>query len=153
VLLAEDDPDDQLLVREAWALQQLPYELCIVKDGQEAVDYLQHRGLYATQAAPRPRLILLDLNMPRKNGFETLAEVKADRALSRIPVVILTSSSETAFVEQTRRLGAQGYLVKPPSLQKLGEVLEAAVRFWLETAEPRPKVDEYELHEYLELWQ
>lgn len=148
VLLADDDPDDQQFVREVWRKKSLPYELRIVDDGQELLDYLQPPGLYAVESdEPKPGLIFLDINMPRKNGIEALTEIKADPELSHIPVVMLTSTKSGPFIKQAYQLGASGYLVKPSSFQELAEVLEATTNYWLKTVEPPLWVCEY-----IEVW-
>jgi two-component system, chemotaxis family, response regulator Rcp1 len=129
VLVAEDDPDDCLLVREAWQENHLPSEIRFVSDGEEAIAFLRRQGKHAK--APRPDLILLDLNLPKKDGREVLAEIKADEDLKRIPVVILTTSKEEEDIIKTYNLHANCYISKPIDLSQFMKVVRSIEDFWL----------------------
>lgn len=136
LLVVEDDPGDRVLVQEALAESRLADGLYFVEDGEELMDYLHRRGRYADlAAAPRPGLILLDLNMPRKNGREALREIKADAELRRIPVVVLTTSKAEADICRSYDLGASSFVVKPVSFEGFVEVMQTLVRYWFETVE------------------
>ncbi|MFH1746058.1 MAG: response regulator [Planctomycetota bacterium] len=139
LLVAEDDPDDRMLVREALANSRLANNLRFVADGEELLDYLRRRAQYSNPAsAPRPGLILLDLNMPRKDGREALRELKADSDLRRIPVVVLTTSQAEADICRCYNLGASSFIVKPVSFEALVEVMKTLERYWFETVELPP---------------
>lgn len=138
ILMAEDDLDDQLLTKEALEESRVLNELHIVNDGVELLEYLRQEGDYAEQPAPRPSLILLDLNMPRKDGRETLAELKQDPELSGIPVVILTTSKLEEDMIKGYQLGAASYLKKPVTFQGLVEMMQALGRYWVEIVELPP---------------
>jgi CheY-like chemotaxis protein len=136
ILMAEDDEDDCMLAREAVAESRLASELHIVKDGEELMDYLYHRGNYADLIqAPRPGLILLDLNMPRKDGREALKEIKADPDLRQIPVIILTTSNAEEDICKTYDLGANSFIIKPVTFTSLVEVMKTLGKYWFEIVE------------------
>lgn len=136
ILIADDDPEDQRLTGEALAEYELAKSIRFVADGEELLDYLYHRGKYADGAsAPRPGLILLDLNMPRKDGREALREIKQDPALRLIPVTVLTVSDAETDIRRVYDLGANSYLCKPLSFSGLIEAMKLWSRFWLDTAE------------------
>jgi CheY-like chemotaxis protein len=129
-LIAEDDPDDQLLTREALAESRLANTVCFVNDGQELLDYLRQAGPYTERATVRPDLILLDLNMPRKDGREALAEIKADPALRSIPVVILTTSTANEEIQRAYDLGANSFVVKPVTFEGLVSAVRVLTQYW-----------------------
>ncbi len=134
--MADDDPEDRLLAMEAMADAQLANDLRFVEDGEELMDYLNHRGRYLDIAeSPRPGLILLDLNMPKKDGREALQEIKTDPQLRGIPVVILTGSNAEQDIVQTYDLGANSFIVKPVSFEGLVEVMKTIGRYWFEIVE------------------
>jgi CheY-like chemotaxis protein len=136
LLLAEDDPDDRLLARQALEKSRLPSDLRCVEDGEELLDYLRRRGKYADpKASPRPGLILLDLNMPRKDGREALREIKSDPKLRSIPVVVLTTSKSEEDVVRTYNLGVNSYIAKPVRFAALVEVMQALGKYWFEIVE------------------
>ena len=136
ILIADDDPEDQRLTSEALAESALAKNIRVVGDGEELLDYLRHRGKYADAAsAPRPGLILLDLNMPRKDGREALREIKQDPALRHIPVTVLTVSDAEIDIRGVYDLGANSYLCKPLSFTGLIEAMRLWSHFWLHTAE------------------
>jgi two-component system, chemotaxis family, response regulator Rcp1 len=129
ILLVEDNPGDADLAREALENSKLLNSLSVVGDGVEAMAFLRRSGKYA--AAPRPDLILLDLNLPRKNGREVLAEIKSDEHLKRIPVVILTVSKDEEDIMKSYNLHANCYITKPVDLHQFLRVVKAIEDFWL----------------------
>lgn len=136
LLLAEDDPDDRMLIRDALREAKLANDLHVVEDGEELLDYLHRRGRHASAAeAPRPGLILLDLNMPRKDGREALQEIKADPELRQIPVVVLTTSKAEEDVFRSYDLGANSFITKPVTFQSLVEVMRTLEKYWFEIVE------------------
>lgn len=136
ILMADDDEDDCMLAREALAESRLANQLHIVNDGEQLMDYLHHRGLYANKSsAPRPNLILLDLNMPKKDGREALREIKADPLLRKIPVVILTTSKAEEDVYSSYDLGANSFIIKPMTFTSLVEVMRTIGKYWFEIVE------------------
>lgn len=135
ILLADDDEDDRELTQEALEQGRLLNELRAVADGQELMDYLRREGDYAAADAPRPGIILLDLNMPRKDGREALAEIKADPRLRQIPVVVLTTSSAEEDVLRTYDLGVSGFVTKPVTFDGLVQVMRVWTEYWFEVVE------------------
>jgi CheY-like chemotaxis protein len=137
ILLADDDEEDRELTRDALQHARLANELRCVVDGQDLMDYLRHAGPYADASvdAPRPGIILLDLNMPKKDGREALAEIKADETLRRIPVVVLTTSSDEYDVFRTYDAGVSGFITKPVTFAGLVEVMRTWTRYWFEMVE------------------
>jgi CheY-like chemotaxis protein len=135
ILLIDDDPADQFLVQEALRTANLSYDLRIVSDGDEAIEYLYHRGRYGgDRRAPRPDLILLDLNMPRYSGRQVARSLKADPTLRHIPVVVLTTSGLEQDVEELYEAGVNTYLQKPVNFDEFTEVLRDLSTYWLERA-------------------
>jgi CheY-like chemotaxis protein len=136
VLMAEDDEDDRLLTKEALEENRLVNDLRFVEDGEELLDYLNRRGPYAERArSPRPGLILLDLNMPRKDGREALQEIKGDPRLRAIPVVILTTSKADEDIHRSYELGANSYITKPVTFAGMVELTRTLGRYWFELVE------------------
>ena len=136
ILFADDDPDDRMLVRDAFEESRLDCDLRCVEDGEELVDYLRRRGKYTSaQAAPRPALILLDLNMPRKDGREALKEIKASPELRRIPIVVLTTSKADEDILRTYDLGVNSYITKPVTFDSLVDTVKILGRYWFEIVE------------------
>ncbi len=136
ILMADDDEDDCMLAREALAESRLAHELHVVEDGEELMDYLYRRGQYAEQSsAPRPALILLDLNMPKKDGREALREIKTDPNLRQIPVVVLTTSKLEEDIYRTYDLGANSFITKPVMFASLIEVMKNIGKYWFEIVE------------------
>jgi two-component system, chemotaxis family, response regulator Rcp1 len=129
ILLVEDNPGDVRLTQEAMKEGKVLNRLNVASDGVEALDFLRQNGKYAN--APRPDLILLDLNLPRKDGRQVLAEIKEDPALRRIPVVILTTSEAEQDVLKTYELHANCYLTKPVDLGQFLQVVRLIADFWL----------------------
>ncbi|HEY9088747.1 MAG TPA: response regulator [Anaerolineaceae bacterium] len=136
ILMAEDDPDDRLFCREALEQARLTNRIYFVEDGQELMDYLQCRGKYSDPAScPTPGLILLDLNMPRKDGREVLEELKTDDHFRPIPVVILTTSKAEEDILRSYELGVSGYITKPVTFERLVEIMRVLGRYWFEIVE------------------
>ncbi len=136
ILMAEDDPDDQLMTREAFEESRLVNDLRFVEDGVELLDYLKRRGKYADPASsPRPGLILLDLNLPKKDGREALKEIKADPKLKQIRIVVLTTSKAEEDIFRTYELSAASYITKPVTLEGLVDVIRTLGKYWLEIVE------------------
>lgn len=133
LLMADDDPDDRELAKEALAESRVTNELRFVEDGEELMDYLHRRGKY--EDAPRPGLILLDLNMPKKDGREALREIKTNQSLKRIPVVILTTSRAEEDMLSGYDLGAASYISKPVTFDSLVELMKAIDNYWIEFVE------------------
>ena len=140
ILLAEDDEDDCEVVSGALLDARLVNDLRIVGDGQELMDYLRRQGAYSDPAidAPRPGVILLDLNMPRKDGREALTEIKSDPDLRKIPVIVLTTSQDEADVVRSYDLGVNSFITKPVSFHGLVEALEIWRQYWFEFVELPP---------------
>jgi CheY-like chemotaxis protein len=140
VLMADDDPEDCLLVRDAMREAGWSCDLRFVHDGEELFDYLRGRGEFAgSQAGPRPDLILLDLKMPRKDGREALRELKADPRYRQIPVIALTTSSASDDVECAYAAGVNAYVTKPSTFRELVKVVAALGKYWFEVVELPPK--------------
>jgi CheY-like chemotaxis protein len=136
ILMADDDADDRLLAEDALREARLKNDIRFVVDGEDLMNYLCHRGEYAEKKdAPRPGLILLDLNMPRKDGREALEEIKADPDLHCIPVVVLTTSKAEEDILRTYELGVSGYITKPVSFDGLVEVMRVLGRYWFDIVE------------------
>jgi CheY-like chemotaxis protein len=134
ILLADDDEEDRELARDALQDSRLATDLRFVNDGQDLLDYLRRQGRWGDPSvhAPLPGIILLDLNMPKKDGREALAEIKADEVLSRIPIVILTTSKDEADVLSTYDLGVSSFITKPVTFAGLVEVMRTWTRYWFE---------------------
>ena len=131
ILMADDDADDRLLVKDALAECRIAEKLRFVEDGEELMNYLLRRGKYAAlDAAPRPGLILLDLNMPRKDGREALREIRAHPELRRLPVVAFTTSKSDTDVSAIYELGGNSFVTKPVAFEALVNVLGALTRYW-----------------------
>jgi CheY-like chemotaxis protein len=132
-LMADDDPDDRLLINEAFKESLLCNSLYFVEDGVQLLDYLRHEGAYADrQVSPTPDLILLDLNMPRKDGREALAEIKNDARLRYIPVVVLTTSKAEEDIMRSYDIGAASYITKPVTFDGLVEAIKGLGQYWVQ---------------------
>ena len=138
ILLVEDNPGDVRLTREAFAGAELDCELHVVGDGEAALDFLHRRGAHET--APRPDLVLLDLNLPRMSGLEVLEAIAEDPALRRLPVVVLTSSTAEEDVVESYEQCSNAYLTKPVDPDEFVEVVRRFEAFWLETATLPPQL-------------
>jgi chemotaxis family two-component system response regulator Rcp1 len=132
ILLVEDNPADARLTREVFEGGRLTTHLNVVADGEEALAFLRREGPYAE--SPRPKLVLLDLNLPRKDGREVLQELKSDATLSRIPVIVLTTSAAEADILHSYDLQANCFITKPLDLDEFFDVVRAIEDFWLTTA-------------------
>ena len=136
ILLADDDPDDRQLTRDAFNENRLANSLATVPDGEELLEYLHRRGKYTElQGDPLPGLILLDLNMPRKDGREALKEIKAHPEFRRIPIVVLTTSKAEEDILRTYDLGVNSYITKPVTFKSLVEIIKVLGRYWFEVGE------------------
>lgn len=133
ILLADDDEEDRMLACDALAESRLSNDITCVTDGEDLMDYLHRRGNYAPPVeAPRPGLILLDLNMPKKDGREALREIKSDPELRQISVVVLTTSKAEEDIYSSYDSGASSFISKPVTFEGLVEVMKGLGRYWFE---------------------
>jgi CheY-like chemotaxis protein len=138
--MADDDADDRALTKEALEEGRLVNTIRFVEHGEELIEYLKRTGRYAPPAdAPRPGLILLDLNMPRKDGRVVLKEIKSDPDLRTIPVVVLTTSKADEDVYRSYDLGVNSYIVKPVTFEALVDILQTLEKYWFEIVELPPE--------------
>lgn len=137
VLLVEDNEADAYVASMAFARGKLGANVNVVIDGDEAVEFLRGKGRWI--GAPKPNIVLLDLNLPRRNGREVLAEMRADPALRRIPVIILSSSSADADVFDTYDLGANAYIAKPSDFEALVSIIATVEDLWLVSGQTSPR--------------
>ncbi len=136
ILMADDDADDRQMTLEAFSESRLANDLRFVEDGAELMDYLFRRNKFSDPASsPRPGLILLDLNMPKKDGREALREIKADPRLRNIRVVVMTTSKAEEDIIRTYDLGAESYVTKPVTFTSLVDVVRTLGKYWLEIVE------------------
>jgi len=136
ILMADDDPDDREMTREAFEEARLVNDLRFVNDGAELMDYLQRKGQYAApESSPFPGILLLDLNMPRKDGREALRELKSDPRFRGIRVIIMTTSKAEEDIVRTYNLSAASYITKPVTFEALVEVVRMLGKYWLEIVE------------------
>ena len=139
ILMADDDADDRRLTQEAFEEGRLINDVRYVEHGEELMDYLRKQGKYVAPAeAPRPGLILLDLNMPRKDGRTVLKEIKTDPELRQIPVVVLTTSKADEDIYKSYDLGVNSYIVKPVTFEALVDILQTLGKYWFEIVELPP---------------
>jgi CheY-like chemotaxis protein len=139
ILMADDDPDDRLLTADALKEARLINDIRFVENGEELLEYLRRTGKFAPPAdAPRPGLILLDLNMPRKDGRTVLKELKQDADLRTIPIVVLTTSKDDEDVYRSYDLGVNSYIVKPVTFEALVDILQTLEKYWFEIVELPP---------------
>ena len=137
ILVAEDDPGDQVLIREALESNPCRKQVQLVGDGEEALEYVRRSGRYATPAGgPPPDLILMDLNMPRLSGKEATARLKADPSTRSIPIVAFTTSNREEDISHCYAVGVNSYIQKPSDFDRLQEVLRQVERYWLEVCQP-----------------
>lgn len=133
ILIVDDDPEDRMLVEEAFVESRLANDLRFVEDGEQLMDYLYRRGRYADPvSSPRPGVILLDLNMPKKDGREALKEIKSDPRLRQIPVVILTTSRAEEDIFRSYDLGVNSFITKPVTFAALVELMKILGKYWFE---------------------
>ncbi len=136
ILIADDDQDDRQMIKEALEESRLINDLHFVTDGEELMNYLERRGPYADTAKfPLPGLILLDLNMPKKDGREALREIKSNSALKQIPVVVLTTSKAEEDIFRTYNLGVNSFVTKPVKFSSLVDVMRTIGQYWFELVE------------------
>jgi two-component system response regulator len=133
ILIAEDDPDDRVLTKEAFEESRLLNEVYFVEDGEELINYLERKGEYAE--AQRPNLILLDLNMPKKDGREALKEIKSNPDFRRIPIVVMTTSKAEEDIFRSYDCGASSYITKPVTFEGLVDVIKTLGKYWVEVVE------------------
>jgi len=140
ILICDDDEDDRLLTRQALEAAHISNSLQFVEDGEQLLDYLYQRGRYAGEMglAPRPGLILLDLNMPKKDGREVLKVIKQDKTLRDIPVVVLSTSRLDEDIVRSYELGVNSFISKPVTFSGLVDAMNVLGRYWLEIVELPP---------------
>ncbi|MBX7079659.1 MAG: response regulator [Nannocystaceae bacterium] len=139
ILLIEDNGDDEALVRRVLSSARLPNDVIVAHDGAEALDYLFALGDYRDRnLGEQPSLVLLDISLPKVDGFEVLRQIRADPLTKRLPVVVLTSSTEQKDVLTSYDVGANSYVVKPSDLEKFLEAAKVLGRYWLQLNEPAP---------------
>ncbi len=140
IVVADDDPDDRMLTKDALDECRLANAVDFVEDGEELLDYLNRRGKYSHLAkTPLPGLILLDLNMPRKDGREALKEIRQDPALRRIPIVVLTTSKAEEDILRTYELGVNSFIIKPVTFESLVDIVKTIAKYWFEIVELPPE--------------
>lgn len=133
ILIADDDAEDRMLIKEALYECRLKNGLQFVEDGEQLMDYLHNRGVFSDkQKYPLPGIILLDLNMPRKDGREALKEIKADQHLRKIPIIILTTSKAEEDILRTYDLGVSSFITKPVKFNDLVEIMKTLNKYWFE---------------------
>ena len=133
ILMADDDEEDRMLARDAFAESRLANRLRFVVNGEDLLDYLCHRGAYTDhKSAPRPGLILLDLNMPRKDGREALKEIKGNPELRQIPVIVLTTSKAEEDIVRSYDMGVNSFITKPVTFEGLVAVVRELGHYWFE---------------------
>ena len=139
ILIADDDPEDRMLMEDAFSESRLVNDLRFVEDGEQLMDYLYCRGRYADPiSSPRPGVILLDLNMPRKDGREALKEIKADPKLRQIPIIVLTTSQAEEDVSRSYDLGVNSFITKPVTFVAMVELIKTLRKYWFEIVELPP---------------
>ena len=136
ILMADDDADDRMLAKDALEESRVLNDLRFVEDGEQLIDYLFRRGPYADpESSPRPGLILLDLNMPRKDGREALREIKEHPELRRIPIIIMTTSQAEEDIYRSYDLGANSFITKPVTFERLVDLMKVLGKYWIELVE------------------
>jgi CheY-like chemotaxis protein len=135
ILIADDDPDDRLMAREALLQSNTPSRISFVEDGEELLDYLQYRGKFKDSQHSQPDLVLLDLNMPKKSGVEALQEIKSNPALRHIPIVVLTTSKEEEDIYRTYDLGVNSFITKPITYDSLINTMKILGKYWFEVVQ------------------
>ena len=136
ILIADDDPEDRMLAEDALKESRLVNDIRFVEDGEELLEYLQHRGKYTEpDSSPRPGMILLDLNMPRMDGREALKIIKTDPELRRIPVVVLTTSQAEQDIYRSYDLGVNSFIIKPVTFESLVNIMRVLEAYWFEIVE------------------
>jgi len=136
ILIAEDDEEDRMLVRDALVESRLANNIHFVEDGEQLLDYLYSRGNYEDKTQhPRPGLILLDLNMPKMDGREALKEIKKDEDLKMIPIIVLTTSQAEEDILKTYNLGINSFITKPVTFASLVDIMKTLRKYWFEIVE------------------
>src|ERR1035437_169336 len=136
ILMADDDVEDRMLAKEALDESRLANEICFVEDGQELLDYLFNRGKYSDKKKfPKPGIILLDLNMPKKDGREALKEIKMEKSLRSTPIIVLTTSKAEEDIVRSYDLGVNSFITKPVSFAGLVDVMKTVGKYWFEIVE------------------
>jgi CheY-like chemotaxis protein len=135
ILIADDDPDDRLMAREALIQSNTPSHIYFVEDGEELLDYLYQRGKFKDALSPQPDLVLLDLNMPKKSGVEALQEIKSNQDLRHIPIVVLTTSKEEEDIYRTYDLGVNSFITKPITYDSLINTMKILGKYWFEVVQ------------------
>ena len=140
ILVADDDPDDRMLTKDALDECRLANEVHFVENGEELMDYLYRRGRFEhLKKNLLPGLILLDLNMPKKDGREALKEIRSDPALRRIPIVVLTTSKAEEDILRTYELGVNSFIIKPVTFESLVDIVKTLAKYWFEIVELPPE--------------
>lgn len=147
ILVADDDADDRLMIQDALQENRLANDIRFVENGEALMEYLHRRGKYTDpSSSPRPGIILLDLNMPKKDGREALKEIKENASLRGIPVVVLTTSKAEEDIYRTYHLGVNSFITKPVTFDSLVEIIRDLGRYWFEIVElPTPAAGREEL--------
>lgn len=135
ILIADDDPDDRLMASEALAHSYTSSKIFCVEDGEALLDFLYNRGIYQNDPHPTPDLVLLDLNMPKKNGVEALKEIKSNPELKHLPIVVLTTSKEEEDIYRTYDLGVNSFITKPISYEALLNTMRILGKYWFEVVQ------------------
>ncbi|MHC4812595.1 MAG: response regulator [Planctomycetota bacterium] len=138
IVVADDDPDDRELLRQALTANRLTHRLIFVEDGEALMAHLRQHMAGGAGNAPRPDLILLDLNMPRKDGREALAEIKADPNLRAVPVIVLTTSDRAEDISRSYESGANSFIKKPATFEELVAIVRSLSSYWFKTTELPP---------------
>jgi CheY-like chemotaxis protein len=133
ILIADDDADDRMFLEQAMRQNGYDQDIRFVEDGEELMEYLKRQGRYDEQNAPWPNMLILDLNMPRKNGFQALSEIKDDPKLRRLPVIVMTTSSADEDVVKTYNLGVNSFVTKPFNFNRLVEMVGTLKAYWMDT--------------------
>ncbi len=142
ILIADDDDDDRMMAKDALEENRLANEIRFVVDGEDLMNYLNCSGKYIEpKSAPRPGLILLDLNMPKMDGREALREIKADSNLRRIPIIVLTTSKAEEDIFRTYDLGVNSFITKPVTFTQLAELMKTLTKYWFEIVELPPETN------------
>lgn len=130
ILLIEDEPKDQRIIKRFLEKSRIRNELVILEDGQKAIDYLKRQSDFEDRGGPQPHLVLLDLHLPKKSGHEVLKVLNDGGELKSIPVVILTTSSEGAMIDKSYELGARSHIVKPVDMEQFSQVIQSVENYW-----------------------
>lgn len=130
IIVADDDTDDQFMLKEAFSSLNFDKEICTVENGEELLDYLNKRGKYNNSSLPVPKLILLDLNMPKIDGRQCLRLIKESKEFCKIPIIIFSTSNNPEDISQSYELGANSYIIKPYSYNELVDIIDVIKKYW-----------------------